>query len=254
MAVRRHICFVRSFALSLWFLVLFVSAPPAGADDVRPFTAWSRAIGGGIDDSARSVCVGTDNSIVVGGESDSFTPIEVGYIVKLDEEGQVLWQRTLEVLISVRSVVCLSDGSIAAVGSDLVVWLDADGNVERSIRVENITAGPRNAEPMAFAIGPGDIAVVTDAGLVGVTRTETHAILDLSGIEAIARRGDEWIVAVPRQGVRALTATGEEVWDGIAQISNLARVRWITVLAVSGSPGSMIEHALISPESPLMVV
>jgi Ig-like domain CHU_C associated len=88
---------------------------------------WDRTIGGSADDFARSVAatydggcivVGTSSSDISGSKSDDSQGLEDYWVVKLDSDGNVEWDRTIggDDEDKATSIIELSDGSFAIAG------------------------------------------------------------------------------------------------------------------------------------------
>jgi hypothetical protein len=102
---------------------------------------WEKTYGGSGDDYARSVHTTSDNGYIVGGYTNSFGAGEVdAWILKLDFNGEVQWQKTYGATFG-DVIWCLqttSDGGFIASGSSdslsgnqaWIVKLDSSGNIQ----------------------------------------------------------------------------------------------------------------------------
>ncbi len=122
------------------FLPYVTATPPATPN---PVVAWSALYGGEGAEEMESIIRTSDGGLVIAGSSDSFGDGDTGdaWILKLNGDGQVLWQRTYggaddESLLDIRQT---PDGGFIAAGwtqsfgaaqADVwVVRLDAQGDV-----------------------------------------------------------------------------------------------------------------------------
>ena len=112
--------------------------------DATGGVVWEKAFGGNTSDIANGIAEATDGSLIVtGGDFDPATGVAAPWLMKLDENGNVLWRKTFvaEGTINiVKSPFATSDGGYVATGrmkvaspttkSELLVLkLNSDGNV-----------------------------------------------------------------------------------------------------------------------------
>ncbi len=118
---------------------------------------WQRAYGGSRDDEAYAVAIAPNGDIIISGDTWSFgagTPdYENVWVVRLDSEGRIIWQKTYSVNIEdcncVFSTAVAPNGDIIVTGS-FTMKLDANGNV----------IWAKNVDGMDVALIPnGDIVI-----------------------------------------------------------------------------------------------
>ncbi len=153
-----------------------VATVPPGAD------AWSLHLGGEGSEEMEGLWVLPDGGMVISGSSDSFRdPAGEAWVVRLDREGHILWQKTYggpgdESLLDVHPT---ADGGFVAVGytesfgaggQDVwVVKLDAAGD----IRWQKTYGGPRDEQAWSVDVSPeGDLLVAGGTASFGAGKTD----------------------------------------------------------------------------------
>lgn len=154
----------------------FVSAA-SGSDTlniVKANVLWEKTYGGAGDDRAFYAAAGPDDFVVVGSSASFKQDETVAWVLKLDEEGNMLWNQTyLEGAGSeFRSVLSLEDGFLL-VGNAFLPSGDIDGYVVRTdaegASLWNITLGGEKVDKLFSAVETQDGFV-----LVGLTYSFGH--------------------------------------------------------------------------------
>jgi hypothetical protein len=171
-----------------------VSATP-NSDSINLLKAdviWERSYGGAGDDRAFHAATVADSFVVVGSSTSFQQDKPVAWVLKLDYEGNTLWNQTFfeGAGSEFRSVLCLDDGFLL-VGNVFLPSGDTDGYVvkidDKGNLSWNITLGGENVDKLFSAVKTQDGFV-----LVGLTHS-------------FGNNSDVWVVKIDRDG--------SEVWS-----------------------------------------
>jgi hypothetical protein len=170
-----------------------VSATPnSDSRNLEANAIWERTYGGAGDDRAFHAATVADGFVVVGSSTSLQQDTTVAWVLKLDNEGNVLWNQTFfeEAGSEFRFVLCLDDGFLL-VGNVFLPSGDTDGYVvkvdDEGKTIWDITLGGENVDKLFSAVATQDGFVL--AGL-------THSFGGDSEV---------WVVK--------LYSDGNEVWD-----------------------------------------
>ena len=162
--------------------------------DSRGDTKWTESFGGEANDEARSLILTSDGGYALGGFSWSYgAGLSDFWLVKVDEEGRLEWQRTFGGVAreSARSLVQTSDGGYALAG-----WSETFSSGGRFWAVKT---GPSGQQQWSRAYAQ---ATTNDRG--------TATILAPAGARAIRQTEDGGFIIVgwagPIRGVRDILA------------------------------------------------
>ncbi len=153
-----------SILLTPNFNVTKNSAVSAASDSVNLLEAnvlWERTYGGAGDDRAFHAATVADGFVVVGSSTSFQQDMPTAWVLKLDHEGNVLWNQTFfeEAGSEFRYVLCLDDGFLL-VGNVFLPSGDTDGYV---VRVDddgnlswNLTLGGAEVDKLFSAVETQD--------------------------------------------------------------------------------------------------
>jgi pimeloyl-ACP methyl ester carboxylesterase len=154
---------------------------------------WQKTYGGSGDDVADSVVVTNDGFAVAGWTNSSSHPNSGAWVLKLDEDGNVVWQKTFgqkdafsNLFGRAHSIVATSDGGFAVAGQTAplygqawVLKLDEDGNVVW----QKTYGGPYNEDA-------NSIVATSDGGYAVAGYAESFG----------ERNGDFWVLKLDVDG------------------------------------------------------
>ena len=151
-------------------------------------TKWTKSFGGEYNDEARSLILTSDGGYALGGFSWSYgAGLSDFWLVKIDEEGRLEWQRTFGGVAreSAHSLVQTGDGGYALAG-----WSESFSSGDRFWVVKTGPKGRRQwSRAYAQATGAGIAARPAPAGARAIRQTEDQGfiIAGWTGVIAGAR-------------------------------------------------------------------
>ena len=205
--LKTNIAIVR---ICLFFLVLLVNGICARVEAQRPVVLqWEKSFGGSSDEAAYSILQSKDGGFLIAGRTFSVNgqvtnPVGdmVGWIVKTDEQGNLLWQKAIgKAGTSLYNLIETADGGIIVCGSvstirsgntaddAIVVKLDASGNIQW----EKNYGG--SAQDIAYSIIQARNGDYVFAGFSG---SDNGDIIDRKPTDRVYYQ--DWVVRLDQQG------------------------------------------------------
>jgi len=211
---------------------------------------WQKSLGGYAGDVAHSVAATRDGGYIIACETGSFSGdvsgnhgVNDGWVVKLDKDGNILWQKALggSDFDTFYSIAESPDGGYIAAGDTRsddgdvsgyhgvndgwVVKLDKDGN-----KLWQKTLGGANAD------GIKSIIVTPDGGYMtaGITKSNDG---DVSGNHG---EGDAWIVKLDKDGnILWQKALGGSDWETAYSVASTPDGNYVIAASTRSNDGDV---------------
>ncbi len=226
--------------------VLFNESTPLASFDScdpsspRPATVWSRSYrrAGSVGETARAVAQAADGTYLVAGDSGLIAgvtgPGAAAWALRLDELGNVLWQRAYDTQAAggVVGALALEDGFVVATTRG-VMRLDPGGNVIWARRFEST----QTVHSVALRHGGG----VVVAGRFGSTSQAWLAALDAGGSVVWSRTyGPETFNSVRQTSGGGYVAVGVSLTGAldllVVKVTGNGSVEWSTTINNTADP------------------
>lgn len=154
---------------------------------------WEKKIGGADNEWAYSVCKANNNSCIVAGTTSGFVAGSNIYLVKLDINGNIVWTKTYENGMNVKSIQPLTDGNYVVIATNQLFG-QPNQMIALKINEEGDTLWTKTYSSND-SYYPSDCSPSSDGGFVitGYIATDTFSGVDILLIKTNTDGNVLWI-------------------------------------------------------------